>query len=153
TNPRLVYCAISGFGRTGPLRDYPGYEGLVCARAGRFLSFAGQVERPGPVYGAVPVASFGAAQTALQGILAALIVAGRIGRGQTGDASLLRALTAYNLGGWLDLQLPPAGAGARGTTDYIGVYLTARTRDGRWIQFANNAPHLMHAFLKAVELD
>src|SRR5256885_1218014 len=47
-NPRLVYCAISGFGEEGPLRDYAGYEGIVGAKSGRFVFMGGQTPRPGP---------------------------------------------------------------------------------------------------------
>ena len=36
-NPGLVYCAISGFGRTGPLSRVKGYEGVVAAKAGRMI--------------------------------------------------------------------------------------------------------------------
>src|SRR5438105_13028334 len=45
-NPRLVYCNIGAFGAAGPLRDQPGYDALMQARAG-LISVTGEADRPG----------------------------------------------------------------------------------------------------------
>src|SRR5581483_2080708 len=96
---------------------------------------------------------------ALQGILAARMVTERTGRGQYVETSLLRGLTAYDLVGWLTNQLrDPDRAGtamdpAAWNLIYKAVYLAGRTKDGRWIQFANNAPHLFFSFLQVLELE
>src|SRR5438552_11836757 len=67
-NPGLVYCAISGFGPKGQHRDYKAYEGVVQAKAGRMMDFGNTFALGRPAFAAVPVASFGPAQAALQGI-------------------------------------------------------------------------------------
>jgi crotonobetainyl-CoA:carnitine CoA-transferase CaiB-like acyl-CoA transferase len=158
-NPRLVYASITGFGAGGPYAGYAGYEGIVAAKGGRMLQFGNQLPRGGPVFAAAPVAGYGAAQMALHGILAALHARERTGRGQHVETSLLRGLSAQDLGGWLTAQLQerdPQGAAAYALnvdTIFKTAYLMARTRDGRWLQFANNAPHLFAAFLQLTELD
>lgn len=86
-NPALVYCAITGFGPRGPYRRYKGYEGLVAAKSGRMLTFAGQISRPGPSDAALQAGTHVAAQAAVQGIVAALLVREQTGRGQ--DVALL----------------------------------------------------------------
>src|SRR6266508_1300816 len=106
-NPGLIYCAITGFGPRGPFAHLKGYEGIVTAKAGIMAGFAGLAGREGPCYAAVPAASFGAFNAATQGILAALYVRGRTGRGQKVETSLVQGLTGYDLYHWLGLQLPP----------------------------------------------
>ena len=158
-NPQLVYCEITGFGPAGPYAHYPGYEGVVAAKSGRMRAFAGQIEREGPVYAAVPVGSHGAAQAAVQGILAALLVRGRTGRGQHVTTSLLQGMLPFDMNGLLTLQLmrnfperfpvdPLTGLNRQPTLQYQPV----RTRDGRWIQLGNLMEHLFHAFLAAADL-
>jgi crotonobetainyl-CoA:carnitine CoA-transferase CaiB-like acyl-CoA transferase len=146
--PGLVYCSITGFGRSGPYAGVKGYEGVVGAKAG---IMAGQDR---PRFAAIPGASFGAAQAALQGILAALYVRGSTGRGQKVETSLVQGLTAYDLYNWLGPQLrgefavrPRAGYTFSPVAGIVGF-----TKDGRWLQFANFRPHLVAAFLDAIGL-
>ena len=151
-NPGLVHCSITGFGERGRYAGYKDHEGVVAAAAGRMREFGRMFGVDRPVFSSVRVASFGASQTALQGIAAALIVRHRSGRGQRVSTSLLRSLIPYDMGGWLALQVGDMRTpGGMGTTPMLG-YMPVRTRDGRWIQFANWAPHLFWNELDAVGL-
>lgn len=78
-NPRLVYCAISGFGQTGPLKDRPGHDMNYLGLNG-VLAMNGVRDGP-PVNGGVQVADIGGgALMGVIGILAALRHAERTGR-------------------------------------------------------------------------
>jgi crotonobetainyl-CoA:carnitine CoA-transferase CaiB-like acyl-CoA transferase len=148
SNPRLVYCSITGFGPNGPYAHVKGYEQVVGAKAG---TMAG-ADRPR--YAAIPGAAFGAAQGALQGILAALIAREATGSGQKVETSLVQGLTAYDLYGWLGPQLPEEFASRleTGMTHSPVSGMVGFTKDGGWMQFANFRPHLLDAFLSAVDL-
>ena len=74
-NPGLVYCSITGYGRTSAYRDRPGYDGLVQAHLGLQNEQPGL--RDGPVFLHTPLPSFGAALLASAGIRAALVARGR----------------------------------------------------------------------------
>ena len=78
-NPRLIYCAISGFGQTGPYRDKPGYDAVGQAMGG-LMSVTGYPELP-PVRFGVAIADLGAAMWSLVGILSALQAREQTGRG------------------------------------------------------------------------
>lgn len=87
-NPRLVYTSITGFPKDSPMADVQGYEALVMAKVGGFHAFAATSSREGPAYPSVPYAAFGAAQTALHGILAALHEREASGLGQCVESTL-----------------------------------------------------------------
>ena len=124
-NPGLVYCSITGFGERGRYAGYKDHEGVVAAAAGRMREFGRMFGVDRPVFSSVRVASFGASQTALQGIAVALIVRHRTGRGQRVSTSLLRSLIPYDMGGWLALQVAdmrtPGGMGATPMLGYMPV--------------------------------
>ena len=146
--PELIFCAITGFGPSGPLAGVKGYDAIVAAKAG-VMSYSDR-----PRFAAVPGASFGASQGALQGILAALYVRGCGGPGQKVEASLVQGLTGYDLYNWLTVQQPERFAPVmKAQTLYTPAQgMIAFTRDGRWLQFANFRPHLLAAFLDATGL-
>jgi formyl-CoA transferase len=88
-NPRLIYCAITGFGPSGPYVDRPAYDTVISAMGGLFSQLI-DLERPQPVGPAF--SDLLAGLTAAHGILAALHARQRTGRGQMVDASMLRAI-------------------------------------------------------------
>jgi formyl-CoA transferase len=85
-NPSLIYCSISGFGQTGPLRDKPGYDFMIQAMSG-LMSFTGAPDGE-PMKVGVAVADLFAGQNAVIAILAAFQARTLTGRGQYLDISL-----------------------------------------------------------------
>ena len=161
-NPALVYASITGFGAAGPLANIKGYEGVVSAKTGRMLEFSSMVaDRGGPAFAAVPSAGYGALHAALQGILAALHVRRQTHRGTHVETSLLQGNSAYDMIRWYALQAAAGnelardrakGWGAFSTAVPGPFYLTAVTKDGVWIQFANFVAHTYMAQMNALGL-
>lgn len=85
-NPRLVYCSISGFGQTGPLKDMPGYDFMIQAMGG-IMSVTGEPDGE-PMKVGVAVADLFAGQNAVISILAALQARTFTGEGQYIDIAL-----------------------------------------------------------------
>ena len=86
-NGRLIYCAISGFGRTGPLSDRPALDVIVQGMGG-IMSVTGQPGGP-PARPGTSLGDIAAGLYAAVGILAALHERERSGRGQLVDISML----------------------------------------------------------------
>jgi formyl-CoA transferase len=94
-NPALVYCSISGFGRTGPYAKRAGFD-LVAQGMSGLMSFTGVPDSP-PVKVGVPVADMNAGMFATYGILTAYINRLKTGKGQYLEVSLLEAALAYTV--------------------------------------------------------
>jgi crotonobetainyl-CoA:carnitine CoA-transferase CaiB-like acyl-CoA transferase len=86
-HPRLVVCSISGFGRTGPLKDAPGYDFAIQAMSG-LMSITGPAEGPPSKVG-VAVADVLTGLYAATAILACLRARDRSGHGYAIDLALL----------------------------------------------------------------
>ncbi len=162
-NPRLIYTSVTGFGRQGPYRDAPGYEGVVLAKLGGFHAFQRMSPHQAPPFVNVPFASFAASQVAIHGVLAALIERGRSGSGQLVEANLLQAFTALDTWAWFEYLVTDRWPGAYTKTspyDELGrpaspltfMLLVSLTKDGYWLQFASVAPDLFVALMKALGL-
>jgi formyl-CoA transferase len=91
-NPQLVYCSISGYGRTGPYAARPGYDFVVQAEGG-FMGITGPEDGP-PYRVGVPIIDITAGMFASTAILAALRVREANGEGQFVDLSLLETQVA-----------------------------------------------------------
>jgi formyl-CoA transferase len=86
-NPRLVYGSVSGYGRTGPYAERPGYDSVIQAEGG-FMGITGPEEGP-PYRVGVPIIDITAGMFAATAILAALRARDLTGEGQLVDVSLL----------------------------------------------------------------
>ena len=156
--PELVYCSLTGFGPKGPYAHYKGYEGVVAAKSGRMMVFAGQNQREGPNYGAVPVASHSAAMALVRGAVAALYVRDRTGQGQRVETSLLLTITPYDLRDWIIWQMMiqhpddfPEDPWLRRGASAPG-YVPVRTKDGQWFQLANIVERLFRTMIHTLDL-
>lgn len=88
-NPALIYCSITGYGRTGPLAAKGGFDLILQAFSG-ILSVTGEIDG-GPVKPGVSIADINAGILAAFGVLAAYIHRLKTGAGQRVDTSLLQA--------------------------------------------------------------
>ena len=91
-NSRLIYCSISGYGRTGPYAERPGYDFVIQAEGG-MMGITGPEEGP-PSRVGVPIVDITAGMFSCSAILAALHARGSTGEGQLVDRSLLDAQVA-----------------------------------------------------------
>ena len=96
-NPRLVYCAISGFGQTGPWAGRPAYDQIVQGLSGA-MSVTGDAHSA-PLRTGFPISDTIAGLTAAFAIAAALVEQRQTGRGRFIDVSLLESTIAAM--GWV----------------------------------------------------
>ncbi len=153
TRDRLIVCVIDALGDNPTFAGVPLHDGVVHAAAGRMFDNGMSFAKGRPAYVAAPLASYGASQSAIQGIIAALLERERSGHGQVVHTSLVRGLTIFDFWG---PDGAPTGGGRPvdelGPTPAIG-YAPAPTKDGRWLQWANWAPHLNRQQLQLLGLD
>jgi crotonobetainyl-CoA:carnitine CoA-transferase CaiB-like acyl-CoA transferase len=121
-NPRIIYCASSGWGQSGPYVTRPGQDLLVQAVAGvGYLN--GNADDPPRAVG-VGIADFTAGFHIVYGVLAALYARQRTGRGQRVDVNLLNSILNLHIQE-LTLYLNGAGLPERSRSDIPGAYLGA----------------------------
>jgi crotonobetainyl-CoA:carnitine CoA-transferase CaiB-like acyl-CoA transferase len=93
TNPKLIYCAISGFGQTGPASNEAGYDGKIQAMSG-IMAITGH-EEMGPTRAGFAVCDVLSGATGAFAISSALFQRTHTGRGQFLDVSMLEASLAF----------------------------------------------------------
>lgn len=128
-NPALVYCSITGYGRTGPLANRGGFDLILQAFSG-LISVTGE-EGGDPVKPGVSIADVNAGILAAFGSLAAYIERLRTGRGQRVDTSLLQASTQHMYwyaAAYFSRGIVPKPAGT--AHPLIAPYQVYKCRDG-----------------------
>ncbi len=111
-NPRVIACSISGFGASGPLRDYPGFDQIAQGFSG-LMSVTGTAAS-GPTRVGIAICDLLGGIYAAQGILLALEARHRTGRGQRVETSLLEAIVStlsWSAGIYFDTGKTPGPAG------------------------------------------
>jgi crotonobetainyl-CoA:carnitine CoA-transferase CaiB-like acyl-CoA transferase len=91
-NPRLVYCAVSGFGRTGPMKDEPAYD-LLMQGFGGLMSVTGEKGRA-PVKVGFSIVDLATGLYASLGVVLALLAREKTGKGQYVESSLLDTIVS-----------------------------------------------------------
>lgn len=92
-NPGIVYCAISAFGRSGPMKDRPAYD-LIMQGVGGIMSTTGEPDGR-PLRAGPPVVDLATGLWAAIGVLGAAIAAAQDGKGRLVDTSLFEAAVNY----------------------------------------------------------
>jgi crotonobetainyl-CoA:carnitine CoA-transferase CaiB-like acyl-CoA transferase len=134
-NPRLVYCSVSAFGRTGPRKDSAGYEALMQAFSG-IMSITGE---PGgqPVRAGVSFLDLSTGVITAFGVVNALLYRERTGLGQRVDGSLLEtavSMLAFHAEGYVLTGALPRALGSGHPS--LSPYRNFRCNDGQWVFIA-----------------
>lgn len=149
-NPGLIYCAITGYGQSGPYRDRAGHDNNYLALAG-VMSHSGR-RRDGPPPLGIQVADIGGGSFgAIIGILAAVIERNQSGLGQMVDVSMFDMALAWNslavshyiVGG---RNPEPEGTLLNGG----GLYDYYATSDGRYLAVGSLEPKFWTGFCRAI---
>jgi len=151
-NPNLIYCAITGYGQTGPYRDRAGHDINYLSLAG-VSSHSGRKESGPPPLGIQVADVAGGSHHAVMGILAAVVHRQQTGQGQYIDISMMDTAFALNgmagaaaLAGGEEQQ--PESAMLNGGTFY-DYY---QTSDGRWISVGSLEPQFSARLCDALDI-
>ncbi|REE91006.1 CaiB/BaiF CoA transferase family protein [Cupriavidus plantarum] len=147
THPRLVYCAVSGYGETGPLKDKAGYDQVLQTMTG-MCTLQGKKEGPPEIlYGSI--VDYYAASLVAGAVASALYEREKSGQGQYVGVSLLRsALTMQSARMiWADSEPRDVGRDMR-SGGITGIH---PTREG-YIYISANTPHFWQALCEKTGL-
>jgi formyl-CoA transferase/CoA:oxalate CoA-transferase len=147
-NPRLVYASVSGFGQDGPYRDRAAYD-LILQGMGGLMGTTGEEGGP-PVKVGVAITDIAAGMFAAYGVLAALRVRDRTGRGQFVDVSMLDSQVAwmtYQAGYYFATGQNPGRLGSAHPS--LVPYQAFRTADG-YVNVAIGSEGLWARFVTAM---
>lgn len=150
-NPAVVYCAISGYGQDGPLRDAAGHDINYCGYAG-VLHQCGARDGPPSVPNFQIADLAGGALSAAMGILAALVDARGSGTGRYVDVSMTDCTLAHNVVPFARAHVE-GDARARGRDALSGelpCYGVYETADGGYIALGALEEKFWRAFCEAV---
>ncbi len=149
-NPRLIYCAISGYGMNGPYAGQSGYDLVAQAQSG-LMALTGEPGQ-GPIRYPIPISDVTAGIYSVIGILSALVVRGNTGQGQFVDTALLDGQVAWltHVAGayFATGQRPPKYGNAHAN---IVPYQPFEARD-KYIIVAVGSERLWERFCQALEI-
>ncbi|MFD1194485.1 CaiB/BaiF CoA transferase family protein [Seohaeicola saemankumensis] len=134
--PDLIYCAISGFGTSGPSRDRPAFDTVAQAAAGylRLLTPPADPRVIGPA-----IADAVTGQYAAMGILAALLERSKTGKGRRLDISMLEAMSHFNLDSFTHYYSVGEVMGPL-SRPVVSQSYTFECADGKWVAIHMSSP-------------
>ena len=135
-NPALIYCAISGFGKSGPYRDRPAYDTVAQAASG-YLRLLTPPTNPRVIGPAIADAVTG--QYAAMGIMAALVERGVSGKGRRLDISMLEAMAHFNLDSFTHHYSAGEVMGPL-SRPVVSQSYTFECSDGKWVAIHMSSP-------------
>lgn len=135
-NPRLVYCAISGFGQDGPAAGRPAYDTVAQAASG-YLNLLINPANPRVVGPALADAMTGF--YAAYGVMGALIERGRTGVGRRVEVSMLEAMCHFNLDAFTHWFSEGEVMGPFSRPSVSQSYVLA-CADGKWLALHMSSP-------------
>ncbi|MGB7480106.1 MAG: CoA transferase [Burkholderiaceae bacterium] len=145
--PELIYASISGFGSTGPARDWPGFDQIAQGYSG-FMSLSGTPES-GPMRVGTAIGDLTAGMWVALGVLAAYIERQNSGRGQRVETSLLASLVGLlSVQGQRYLSVGEIPQPCGNVHPVIAPYGTFETADGP----LNLAPATQDMWLRLCEV-
>ncbi len=145
-NPRLIYCAISGFGQSGPSRDRPAFDTVAQAASG-YLRLLTPPTNPRVIGPAIADAVTG--QYAATAILAALLERSSSGKGRRIDISMLEAMAHFNLDSFTHYYSEGEIMGPL-SRPVVSQSYTFECSDGKWIAIhMSSPPKFWEGFLEA----
>jgi crotonobetainyl-CoA:carnitine CoA-transferase CaiB-like acyl-CoA transferase len=151
-NPRLIVCALTGYGQDGPMAARAGHDINYLARAG-VLGMQGPPGAPPQVPG-FQLADFGGGLWSVIGILAALHERAGTGKGKVVDVSMVEASMGFALASLG--QLFGGHAPARGDeplTGGLALYGAYATKDGKYVTLGALEPKFWMAFCTGAGID
>ena len=151
-NPRIVVCAITGYGQEGPLAHRAGHDINYLARAG-VLGLTGPEGGPPQIFG-VQLADIAGALVGVQGILAALVARATTGKGRFVDVSMCEAAMPFAAFGLMSAFAGDAvSGGLSALAGAIAPFGTYTTKDGRAMALGALEPKFWLAFCAAVGIE
>jgi crotonobetainyl-CoA:carnitine CoA-transferase CaiB-like acyl-CoA transferase len=150
-NPRLVYCSVSGYGQSGPRRDWPAIDNIVQATSG-MMSLGGDPDGP-PMRVGFPVVDTLTGQTAAFAILAALLRREHSGAGDYLDVAMFDATVAFMASAVVPWLVTGRALERTGNTGYSGQPTSAlfEARDGHRISLGVVQQHQFELLARLLE--
>ena len=146
-NPRLIYCNLTGYGKTGPLSQQPGFDQVLQTFSG-ICEMQGSPDGP-PQIVSGSIVDYSAAYMMALGVASALFHRERTGQGQEVDVSLLGSALAMQSARLVHADNESCDAikefGSGGIT---GLH---PTRDG-WLYLSANTPHFWRSLCEIIDL-